>query len=1193
MVSAAIQLEAVNPPAVVNNLGSMGIVGEYEGISQYQYSGQQTVLTDPYFDSVIAQVNNAFLNQGTSNGRVSNICQINETIYLSGNFTKIGSTNIPNGLAKLNASSGDIESLGNDLNGTIHALYCDAESKTIYVGGNFTYKNQTGAAVYNSSTSSWSVPLFGGFPSGSNIKSIVSYNDSIVYGGSFSGLANTSLVSSSTGDNSTLLNSQQISFNLANIFGDGTASNNDPKSIICPSDSSDWAMEPNRVGSWNVIWPFYFNPTVLKLYNLKDENNGVSIFRVRSFPNNGIMNLTYVNTTTNTPAYCDAWCTLPKSSKENFVEFSFVNTVGMNGLQIEILDYYGTNGGLNGIELFQNDAFTFANQSYNMQNSCDNNKFAPASTLNGNFASPDVSESTYITAQVDQASQISETAVIYQPNISLSGNYTFLLFTPGCLQDGSCNTRGGVNVTIEANQQDEPTVLSLYETNLNNKYDTIYTGKVDQISDGFRPKITITPLRNQQLPLTFVADKLQVVLNSVDAKSVSISSLFEYNAKNFTKGANVHSVGNTTINFAGSLLGKSATVNALHVEGNTLYVGGNFTTKVLSNNLFKIESGSLKNVSGNGLNGVVNGIENYNSDELLVYGKFTRPVNSQVNGTSNVALYHESDDEWAPLGHGTNGEVLSTSRFDLNGTYMLGISGNFSQVYSETSSISAENGFSLWVPSQNSWFADSSLSNMFLQARVSASASFNGTNFYAGFVRYFQLSSSGATFVDSGFSPSSIPFSFASSDSSNSTLQRRNSILGTGDNTINAGAFANSSFSILAGHFNAEADGLIYSNLIMINDNKVKGLPNNTIDKSSVFHQLYVRDNILYAGGQITGQVNSNSISGLVFYDLTADRYTSSQPAGISGGQEIVTCLQARPNSDQLIVAGSFQQVGGLTCSSFCVYDLGVNRWYSPSPGLSGLVSSMEFIGGDLVLFAGDITLNNTQVYFTQYNFKDSSFNTFGNMSTLLPGPVNSFALNGNGISSVFASGLDSSSGNPYISHWDGSNWNRIDSVIQPGSMIADIAVMELENEHNSNSVLPNNQVLLVSGNLVLQDFGNASSVFFDGSSWQPAFITTKADGTSGSVNSFFSQSSKSYGQIQEKKYMKRGFVVLIALAIAVGLTFMLVALGLLIAYIRRKRQGYEAPSRVSETEMAETIPPATLFEEMSHAKPRTTKLTP
>ena len=119
-----------------------------------------------------------------------------------------------------------------------------------------------------------------------------------------------------------------------------------------------------------------------------------------------------------------------KVAEEDFVEFGFVNTVGMNGLQIEILDYYGTNGGLNGIELFQNDAFTFANQSYNMENSCNEDKFAPVSILDGNFASPDVSGSTYVTAVIDQASQISETAVMYQPNITLSGKLLlFALYT--------------------------------------------------------------------------------------------------------------------------------------------------------------------------------------------------------------------------------------------------------------------------------------------------------------------------------------------------------------------------------------------------------------------------------------------------------------------------------------------------------------------------------------------------------------------------------------------------------------------------------------------------------------------------------------------------------------------------------------------------------------------------------------------
>lgn len=354
----ALQADTVNTPAILDDLGRMGVVGQYEGISQYTYSGQQNSISDPYYDSIIAQVSDTtFLNQGTSNGLVTSFCQIDNMIYMSGNFTTIGSIDTPGGLARLNASSGDIESLENSLNGTVYTLYCDSTNNTVYAGGNFTYRNQTGTAIYHPDDSSWSVPSFGGFPSGSEIKSILPFNDNIIFAGSFNGLANDSYVGTSTGDNSTLLNSQRISFNLSTIFADGTADGNDPRSIVCPSDNSDWVMEDNRVGSWNALWPFYFNPTLLRLSNLKESGNGVSIFRIRSFPSNGIMNLTYINSTTNEQQYCDAWCTLPLSSEESSVDFDFVNVIGINGLQIEILDTYGSHGGLDGIEIFQNGEY--------------------------------------------------------------------------------------------------------------------------------------------------------------------------------------------------------------------------------------------------------------------------------------------------------------------------------------------------------------------------------------------------------------------------------------------------------------------------------------------------------------------------------------------------------------------------------------------------------------------------------------------------------------------------------------------------------------------------------------------------------------------------------------------------------------------------------------------------------------------
>lgn len=361
MSIAALQPQAVEPPAIVDNLGKMGVVGQYEGIAQYLYAGQQNALSDPYFDSIIAQVgDSSFLNQGTTNGLVSNFCQLNDTIFISGNFTKIGSVDTPGGLASLNASSGDIASLENsDLSGQILTLYCDVSNNTVYAGGNFTFQNQTGTAIYSPDDSSWSVPTFGGFPNGSIVNTIIPYNGNLIFGGSFDGLANTSYVGTSNGDNSTLLNSQRISFSTANIFADGSASGSSPDNITCSGTDVDWVMEDNRVGSWNSLWPFYFNPTRLRLSNLNEEGNGISTFRIRAFPSNGIMNLTYVNSTTNQNEYCDAWCTLPLRSDDSSVNYDFVNVVGMNGLQIEILDTYGSRGGLSGIELFQNGKLTF------------------------------------------------------------------------------------------------------------------------------------------------------------------------------------------------------------------------------------------------------------------------------------------------------------------------------------------------------------------------------------------------------------------------------------------------------------------------------------------------------------------------------------------------------------------------------------------------------------------------------------------------------------------------------------------------------------------------------------------------------------------------------------------------------------------------------------------------------------------
>lgn len=847
------------------------------------------------------------------------------------------------------------------------------------------------------------------------------------------------------------------------------------------------------------------------------------------------------------------------------------------------------------------DAYTFANNSFNYQAECGQaTLFTPIAQLSGTFEQPSVSAATFVTSYITDSSQLQEIAVTYEPNITVAGNYTVKLYTPGCIQDGTCVTRGGVNVTIEPGSNLPSYSQILYQSNYYDKYDLIYNGTLAKISTSFRPRVTVRPLLDQQVPVTFVADRLQTVLVSVE-DGITINSLFEYSPTNFSSSTS-NPVGNTTINQAGVLLGKDSEVYALSLaNSNSIYVAGNITTESVGSNIFRIDlsgDGSVVKLPGSGLNNVVTGLVHASDSTTMVFGNFTDlgNITSSDSTTLNyVAFVDTSSGEFTSLGRGTNGPVTSSSIFNLNGTNVYVLGGPFTELRSATANYQLSDGtLPIWVTNESAWITESTLNSTFVQGRVTSSSSFNNTNYYTGFLRILSTLSSGASYTDAQFNLRPMPFSFISannSDSSSSTggdgtLRRRAVVPSPDGNTLYTGTFANSSFSIMGGHFRVQdRDNLIYSNLVMTeNDTKVSGLPNNTIDDSSTFYALYVSNNILYAGGLISGTVNSNSVSGLVFYDLSTNSYSDTQPPGLSGGTGIVNNIAKQPNSNSLIVAGGFELAGSLTCNAMCIYDLGNTRWQSPTPGLGGEVTSMIFLGNNVVVLAGGLTLNNTSVYLATYDFNARTYSTYGSQSTDLPGPISSLVLRSSSLDSAFAAGIDSNNQSSYMAYWNGDSWSTVDLQLDKGTVISDISLLEVDDGHTTNSLLSGNEVLLLSGNIRLKDFGNVSSAMFDGNTLTPVFLTANKDGSTGAVNSFFTQQNIVFGNPTVRKHMKKVFVILISLAIAIGLTFILMALGLAIAYMRRRQEGYiPANSRVSEMDMAETIPPAELLEEMKH----------
>jgi hypothetical protein len=117
-------------------------------------------------------------------------------------------------------------------------------------------------------------------------------------------------------------------------------------------------------------------------------------------------------------------------------------------------------------------------------------------------------------------------------------------------------------------------------------------------------------------------------------------------------------------------------------------------------------------------------------------------------------------------------------------------------------------------------------------------------------------------------------------------------------------------------------------------------------------------------------------------------------------------------------------------------------------------------------------------------------------------------------------------------------------------------------------------------GNIQLPNFGNASAVLYDGNSYQPYILSTKSDGSSGIINSLFSEYTQSFATTGQ---LALGWIIFISLAISLFLIILLVIGGLIASRIRNKREGYiQAPGSppVGEASLAH-IPPAQLFGDM------------
>jgi hypothetical protein len=1105
----------------LSQLGRVGLAGDFDGISLYEFEGQnENGISKNGTQSILARYpNGAFATLASSDGSINAMCPFvlmdgtMAGIVVAGNFTSFGGTETQ-GVALFNPNTSAITPL-TGISGQVTALYCDKTSNTVYVGGSFKGANSTNAVAWVG-TAGWTNLPFNGF--NGPVASITKVsNGHIIFGGTFTSLGN-----ASTPNNPDELIIPISSGSISAGSSAATIGFSDPRNIVCKTSGADgsgitWLLADNSPGYWRAEFRFGFVPTKLRLWNTHQDGRGTKTWRYTNSIG-GIMNLTYTDPSSGATASCSSECPLSNNPSTPYQDFHFVNPVGMNSFQIDISAWYGNGGGLNGIELFEDDIFTYAINSFN-EPTCANIKSASKSTTTGPWitiaATNNQTQSDYLSVVLNGTTiDPSSASIVFYPDIKQSGNYSVNMYTPGCLQDNTCSTRGRINITMATsnNTANANFQTEIYQTNNFAKYDQIYFGYVDAASDSFRPSITISPSSGQSSSLTMVAHRIGFTLTS---HSGGLNSLFEYDPSQAV--VNTDDWANSTFDKAGVSLQGGADVRVLATVNDTTYVAGNFSSTTYDN-IFAVTKTGPAALAGGGLNSHVTTMF-LNGTTLYVGGNFTDTSKSSTSGLNNIAVYDISKNAWTPLGNGVNGRVNNIVPLAMNLTgsspeTVITVTGNFDQILASGGNQSLTvAGFAVWVPSRSNWLQNIDVNTPSMNGQLSFAVDLpSGNTLYAGSLSSEAVRANGVASLSSGLGRFPINIQPSQKQTQGGALRKRATNATNSQNItgVVTGLFDEASgrnLTILGGHFIAtSSNGSVINNLVFINgsnSNAVTGIGSQLSNDSTIL-TLAVTNDTLYAGGDLTGTVGGNKVNGLISYDLR-NGALNTQPPALAGDNVAVYAIAVRPTSSDIYIGGSFSKAGSLDCPGVCVFSSSASQWNRPGNSLTGTVNAMTWASTNSLVVAGSLTVggvNNT--YVATYDAPSQVWSTLNGANTL-PGPVTALAPATSDASQLWVAGT-ASNGSTFLSKYDGSMWNAAGYTLGAGSTIRGLQVLSLTQNHDSTNLVPSSQALMLTGSLNVPGYGNASAVIFNGTTFQPYALTSSGLNSAGSISQIFFQ---------------------------------------------------------------------------------------
>ncbi|TQV99790.1 cellular morphogenesis protein [Cordyceps javanica] len=1197
------------PPANLDfsDLGQIGIAGDFGGISLYQYVGQggQTRNSNGSEALLSELPNGALLPTVQTDAAIRALCFYNATssntngLVIGGNFTSLGGKQ-SKAIGVYNIGADKVTAL-DGLEGEVNAILCDDATDTVYIGGNFKSGNSTNAIAWNGKDGFKSLP-FVGF--NGPVQAITKMeNGHILFGGSFTGLGNY---------NSTVNNwrdTQTINLATAKITAHGSSLKDgfsDPTNVVCASGSdaqgSTWLLSDNSMGYWEAQFGFGFEPTKIRIWNTHVENYGTKTFNIQTFPNGltNIMNMTYVDPATGNNATCDRLCPLSNDPKVKFQDFHFVNVVGMNKIRIDILEWWGNAAGLAGVQIFEDNVFSYAINEFNEPKCRTTSGSVSSASATGPWErSPSYhSNAEYLTARipVDNGRTGSNASVTFYPNIPQSGNYSINLYTPGCVADGTCGNRGRVYVSgaMSRSSSKFDFETQLFQTNYFDKYDQIYFGFVEKTSENFRPSVTLTPTEDQTVhDLVVVAQQVGFTLiNSVGG----LNGLFDFDPKG--PPPDERSLDGSSINKLGYGFDEMSGVEALTTSGETTYIAGNFSSKIHKNILaISSKGGEAKNLDG-GLNGRVMAMQ-IEDGKLYAGGYFSNTLSNDAKGLNNVAIYDPNSNAWSPLGSGLDGPVEYVVPLRVNTTEgkpetVIAFTGSFSKSNAYGSLPSTQvDGFAIWVPSQSTWLHNSEHNVPRYSGKLTAS--YLGLNasdsLLAGSVDVSTLAVDGiASLTSAGLGK----FPVKINTKTPALSKRRRSVLQGGDVAgVSTGAFyenTDESLTILAGHFTAQgpSNASVIHNLVFIDakkGNSTSGLSEGIRDDSSFF-AVDLWKNILFAGGQVSGNVNGMEAHGIIGWDLDAKKF-SHQPAGLTGGDGVVASIAVRPSGgDQVFVGGSFEKAGALDCPGLCVFNVADDQWTRPGTVVTGQVTGLQWVSTDSILVAGDlVAASSGSKPLAYYNPVKQTWTDFPRIEEV-PGPVDVLTPASMDLKQFWIGGKSLKDNSTFLMKWDGGKWRSVDQKLPDNTVLRSLQVFRLTKQHDRSSLLGSDQTLMITGAIDMPDVGSVSACLYNGTHYQPYALTTGTNNQgSSSIGRVFSQRPNKIGHT---RHMPLVFVVLIGLAISLALILLMVVGGVVLDRLRKKREGYvRAPTSMRDRGSGiQRVPPRELLESLGRVRP-------